>query len=581
MRHSLGRIVLLAGAISASFVSRATATDFYVATNGSDTNFLGSFAAPFQSIGWALGFVGPGDSIFVRGGTYAIDSKVTIADVSGTAENPIKLWAYGDEKPILDFAGQAENSSNRGIQINNSANYWSLKGLTIQNAGDNGLYTEGDHGVFDRIVTRFNRDSGFQLHTTASYNLVLNCDSYENYDPQTANPTKRGENADGFAVKSPLVGPGNIFRGDRAWGNSDDGWDMFEARANGVLIENSWSFDNGYDPHPDAGAFAGDGNGFKLGHDSGSHYLVRVAAWDNPQNGIDVNGNGYKYKIDPETEKEVPDVPNGNLVHVFNSTAFNNGGEDGENGANWRFDENLPHVLRNNASIEGGVLIALGVAQQLNTWNNIPADVNDLASLDDTLARGERRADGSLPLSGFLRLRPGSNLINAGTPISYSFDGTTYTVASVNGVPDVGAFEFGEAVGAVTGDYNGDFVVNAADYTVWRDHLGTSFTMANDTTPGTVRQEDLAVWKSNFGQTLGSGAGSTTSAAIPEPSGILLAFSSLLALLLAGRSLRLPLSFGRATRELAGLIAMVAAVPCKMAGTLALVATSHRVESAR
>ena len=137
---------------------------------------------------------------------------------------PIRMYAYPGETPILDFAGQAENSSNRGIQINNSANYWQLKGLTIQNAGDNGLYTEGDYGVFDQIVTRYNRDSGFQLHTSASYNLVLNCDSYENYDPGN-----RGENADGFAVKSPTVGPGNIFRGDRAWGNSDDGWDMFGA----------------------------------------------------------------------------------------------------------------------------------------------------------------------------------------------------------------------------------------------------------------------------------------------------------------------------------------------------------------
>jgi Domain of unknown function (DUF4082) len=39
-----------------------------------------------------------------------------------------------------------------------------------------------------------------------------------------------------------------------------------------------------------------------------------------------------------------------------------------------------------------------------------------------------------------------------------------------------------------TGDYNGNGIVDAADYTVWRDHLGqsVSVTLPNDTTPGSV-----------------------------------------------------------------------------------------------
>lgn len=76
-----------------------------------------------------------------------------------------------------------------------------------------------------------------------------------------------------------------------------------------------------------------------------------------------------------------------------------------------------------------------------------------------------------------------------------------------------------EALGAgVIGDYNDNGVVDAADYTVWRDALGTGATLPNDATPGIVDTTDYAIWKLNFGMSAGSGAGS----AVPEPAAWLL-----------------------------------------------------------
>jgi hypothetical protein len=54
------------------------------------------------------------------------------------------------------------------------------------------------------------------------------------------------------------------------------------------------------------------------------------------------------------------------------------------------------------------------------------------------------------------------------------------------------------------GDYNDDGIVNAADYTVWRDNLGTSNDLPNEdpaVTPGEVTPEDYEVWKLHFGET--------------------------------------------------------------------------------
>jgi hypothetical protein len=64
----------------------------------------------------------------------------------------------------------------------------------------------------------------------------------------------------------------------------------------------------------------------------------------------------------------------------------------------------------------------------------------------------------------------------------------------------------------VTGDYNGNFAVDAADYTKWRDTLGQSGTglPADGDGSGTVDQADYDLWKAHFGA-LGHAAG------VPSP----------------------------------------------------------------
>ena len=77
-------------------------------------------------------------------------------------------------------------------------------------------------------------------------------------------------------------------------------------------------------------------------------------------------------------------------------------------------------------------------------------------------------------------------------------------------------FEPANAAG-LPGDYNQNCVVDAADYTVWRDHLGQMFTLPNEdpnSTPGQVTAEDYDFWKTRFGQSTGNSAPAT---AVSEP----------------------------------------------------------------
>ena len=66
------------------------------------------------------------------------------------------------------------------------------------------------------------------------------------------------------------------------------------------------------------------------------------------------------------------------------------------------------------------------------------------------------------------------------------------------------------------GDYNGNGVVDAADYTVWRDTRGATpprLSGADGSGNGIVDQGDYNVWQTNFGQTLGAGSTASVAAA--------------------------------------------------------------------
>jgi hypothetical protein len=72
----------------------------------------------------------------------------------------------------------------------------------------------------------------------------------------------------------------------------------------------------------------------------------------------------------------------------------------------------------------------------------------------------------------------------------------------------------------VVGDYNSNGSVDAADYVVWRDSMGTMNTLPNDPVGGTIGQGQYGNWRAHFGG-MAPGA-SQIVAAVPEPHSILL-----------------------------------------------------------
>ena len=324
---------------------------------------------------------------------------------SGNPTNYIRVRAYPGELPVFDFSSQTLGT--RGIEI--GGNWWQLYRLEIFDAGDNGMYISGKSNLVERCVIHGCRDSGIQLDGTGAYNLILDCDSYRNYDTNNY-----GENADGFAAKF-AVGPGNVFRGCRSWENSDDGWDLWQA-TNTVVIENCWTWRNGIDFWSAGSNFAGDGNGFKLGGNNypGAHHLSRGITFGNPHAGVDQNNNTLGQTVDNVTAWANAGA-NFNLRHGANTT---------------------PHIVRNNVSIAGGSsdVFTTGTLATNNSWQILSpaARVDDLLSTNTIYALAERRDDGDLPETPFMRPVPTGRLVDVGVDVGSPIAGPA---------PDIGAYE--------------------------------------------------------------------------------------------------------------------------------------------
>jgi Right handed beta helix region/Fibronectin type III domain len=380
----------------------STGSDIFVAPNGTDSN-PGTMNAP-TTLTAAITRVQPGQTIQMRGGTYNFSATITIArGNNGTSSQPKNLFAFGSERPVLNFSAQSFDSANRGIQLNGF--FWRFRGLEVTGAGDNGIFIGGNNNTIERCVTHHNRDSGLQLgrHSSSApqsewpaNNLILNCDSFDNFDPDN------GEDADGFACKL-TTGPGNVFRGCIAHNNIDDGWDLFTKTDTGaispVTIENCVSYNNG-NLSTGGTTTDSDGNGFKLGGDgiAVNHTIRRSIAFGNKKHGITFNSNPGS-------------------ITVSNNTSFDNGEE------NIKFDTGT-HVFTNNLSFQGtnsDHTTGTDVSSTNCWWKNgvsvnakgLLVSAADFVSLTPNVTRN---ADGTINLGNFLRLAPGSDLINAGTP---------------------------------------------------------------------------------------------------------------------------------------------------------------------
>jgi len=415
----------------------SNAATYYVAPTGDDAA-TGSKEAPWKSFARAQAGAAAGDTIYFRGGNYIYTAGVNTCatrtdtvnaitlDKSGSADKLIQYWAYPGETPVFDFSQMKDDCRVKGLNV--VANWVHLKGLEITGVPQQpenhlnheswGVWINGSHNIFEQLNTHHNMGPGVFIKN-GSYNLVLNSDSHHNYDPYTSNGA--GQSADGFGAHIKADNPGNVFRGCRAWANTDDGFDLINAFSP-VLIENSWTWSQGYIPGTTISLPDGNGNGFKLGGYSGKYaanavkHTIRFSvAFNNKVSGFYANHHPVANDF-------------------FNNTSFDNGIDFNMLG----IDENGKPVnlgnLRNNIAF-GGTLISNmdGTDNLFNSWN-LPVKLTaaDFQNISNAGWDAPRQPDGSLPVLKNFHLTPGSALKSKGVNVGLPFKGAA---------PDLGAFD--------------------------------------------------------------------------------------------------------------------------------------------
>jgi len=431
--------------------SKGTGKIYYLAPApiGSDVNGDGSINKPWFTLNKAWTVIVPGDTIYLRGGTYVYTSKQQLTGKNGAAENLIKVWAYNDETPNLTINNPLTLTGWPYSLIYFDGDYFHWKGIEISgiaqnpdSSGGGALRVESSsHNIFELFNIH---DNGFGWHINgqSTDNLILNCDIYNIYDPySTSTDSTTGlqvadpyEDGDGFSIGYGNAGTFNTFRGCRAWNVTDDGWDLWKNDGE-ILLENCWAWSCGY--AEDGISEGGNGQGFKFGisDTSGTNVLVTarntISAY-NRQSGYHQNG-----MLHP--------------VALYNNIAYANGAQGFWFGA-WstsEYSSGIKHILTNNVEYKnrykpyltaGSVLTTNTFLVNGNNNSNYVVTDADFVSLDESQLLRPRKADGSLPDITFLHLRSDSDLINKGVAVpgrTVDGDGNIIT-----GAPDLGVFEY-------------------------------------------------------------------------------------------------------------------------------------------
>lgn len=410
--------------LTASASTMVAGTSWYVAPDGDD-EAAGSLEHPFATVQRAQQAVAPGDTVFLRGGTYRMTesqisrrrglfARLIVLDKSGESGKPITYRAYQDEKPVFDCS-DVKPPRQRVTAFYVSGSWLHLQGIEVigvqvtitTHTQSISFESQGSHNIFERLAMHDGQAIGI-YHVRGSDNLFLNCDAWNNWDHTSEDG--KGGNVDGFGCHPTKGSTGNVFRGCRAWFNSDDGYDCISAQEP-VTFENCWAAHNGRSAD---GKKLADGNGFKAGG-YGSHaanelpnpiprHVVRgCLAVGNKSSGFYANHH-----------------PGGcDWIH---NTAFRNGSNFNMLGrlADNRTDvDGTDHKLVNNLSYSSRRdLTAINLAKCELSGNSFTLGLKlsdkDFVSLDESELTLPRQADCRLPAIQFLKPAAGSPLIDSG-----------------------------------------------------------------------------------------------------------------------------------------------------------------------
>ncbi|MCB9775572.1 MAG: right-handed parallel beta-helix repeat-containing protein [Nitrospiraceae bacterium] len=297
---------------------------FYVSTSGNDAN-PGTQSAPFRTIKRGLGVLQPGNTLFIRGGTYqeflhswngtrfpsgnSWSSPITIAAFNGETVNLVGSIDLAQSSPaiqylIFDGIRINANGEETGISLTGNTHHIRFQNGEVKNAGRWG------------IATNFHNTTSF----ADTFYEFINLDVHHN---------GRTKNVDhGFYIKtSRNLIDGCHIHDNVAWGIHNFAGDNSEPKANNNTYRNNLIHHNGINYSQGGGITMGSGdNNIAYNNVVWKNYTgINVHSYRNPVNsGVFHNtiyGNtGYGILIEPGSQGAdvINNISYGNYVNMDN-----------------------------------------------------------------------------------------------------------------------------------------------------------------------------------------------------------------------------------------------------------------------
>lgn len=404
--------LLLLPVVFWSFFLSGTAfsTDYYVDNSGSpacsNDSSRGTEENPWCSIPYGVSQLLPGDTLYVKSGTYT--DYLAINNLSGSDNNRITIQAYPGDTVIL--LGQGLNSGR--IRLIN-CHYLTFKGFQITNFNQ-GLFVdqESSHIILDELTVHYVGQEGIHVKENSHYITIQNCTVYD---------TRKWQyNGEGVYIGTGSAGPldntNNVIVRDCTIYNTIDEAIEIKPGTHDCLVENNIIYNIT--------------TGQSYGAIEVNENSAGVQNWGSNPNHV------IRNNIIHDTDTA---IRAGTGCLVYNNIIYDVGTEDrGIYVNNWANDNYTRKIYHNTIDMpsSSAIVVASG---STDIKNNIgPATVNNIASNASYYVNSQDGNEDYHLILGSAPIDAGVDLTGV---VAYDFDGIVRTSGSS---PDLGAFEYSD-----------------------------------------------------------------------------------------------------------------------------------------
>jgi len=217
----------------------AQGATYYVSLSGKDSNSGTSTSAPFRTLLRAVQPLRPGDTLYLRGGTWTEQLDLMKYNTSGTSGKYIKIAGYPGETVTIRYAEPLAGGYGP-IKARGASGYlifenFVLDGINMPAATGWQITSSNHHFVLRNLEIKNFRYNG--IYTAGNDIQVINCKIHDNKPP-----TSTGYYYGIYASR----GSNLLIQGNQIYNNSGGGLHLYPGPLAAPLIKNNSIHNNNY-----------------------------------------------------------------------------------------------------------------------------------------------------------------------------------------------------------------------------------------------------------------------------------------------------------------------------------------------